>query len=879
MVKTCSRFVSAPDLDEAIQSSLADIGQLSRADRAYLFLVDDGGHTVSNTHEWCAEGIEPQIARLQKLPTDTFPWWMERIRQGETIHIPDVSRMPPEASAEKALLEGQDIKSVLVLPVFIGGKAGGFIGFDNVSRAGGWTETDSALLRMLSEAIGAALERKRSQEALAESERRYRDLFENANDYIYTHDLQGNFTSANPAALRAYGYTAEEISRINIAHIVDPQFAPLAFEMIQQRIEGTSENRPFELKTYARDGSPIWVEVNVRLVERDGKPVGIHGIARDITARRQAEEALLHRMRFEGLITAQSTAFINSPPQKVDEGIHHALRDVGEFAGADRSYVALFDPDPSKMSITHEWCAEGVEPQIRNLQHVPIEPLEWCLGPLRRLEAVHIPRMGVLPPEAAAVKELFESQNIRSAVLVPMSYGGTFMGFIGFDSVHAEREWSEEDIALLKLVGEMIVNALVRKRTEEKDLQRHKELEALSAISQAVTQSIDLDVILKKAIEMTAEMLNISHAGFYLFDEERETLVLRAHRGISDEEAEQIPPLDLADPNLATMIRSRTPLFLESLPDYLSLSPAPAAAVIIENRLKSIMLVPLVSKGKVRGVMFAATQGDRILTPEERDLLITVSYQVSAAIENAQLLKEASRAMALEETDRLRSAFLAAVSHELRTPITCIKGLASSLVLPDVAWDPETQRDFLQTIDRESDRLARIVSDILDMSKIEVGAMKLIRSEVMVAEIIENLRAALESITLNHRLTIQIAEGLPPISMDVSRIKQVIVNLIENAVGRSPQGSEITLDARLQSGALAVAVTDRGECLPPEDMERIFSPFYRIEDNTEFRRSGVGLKLAICKGIVESHGGKIWAEGAPDGKGAIIRFTLPLSAA
>ena len=361
--------------------------------------------------------------------------------------------------------------------------------------------------------------------------------------------------------------------------------------------------------------------------------------------------------------------------------------------------------------------------------------------------------------------------------------------------------------------------------------------------------------------------------------QKQKKLILKAHQGISDEQAEQIPPLDLADPNLATMVRSRVPLFLESLADYVPSIPAQTGAVITENRLKSIMLVPLVSKGKVLGVMFAATQGERVFTSEERSLLITVSYQVSAAIENAQLLKEASRAMALEETDRLRSAFLAAISHELRTPITCIKGLASSLVLPDVAWDPETQRDFLQTIDRESDRLARIVSDILDMSRIEVGAMKLIKSQATLQEIIGNLRATLQSATLNHRLTIHLDEDLPPVAMDVSHIKQVIMNLIENAVGRSPQGSEITLEAHLRDGTLEVAVGDRGESISPEDMQRVFSPFYRIEDNTQFRRSGVGLKLAICNGIVESHGGKIWAETGPEGKGAIIRFTLPISAA
>jgi len=871
--------VGAYDIDEAITASLADIGKLSCADRAYLFLMDEGGLTISNTHEWCAEGVQPQIARLQHLPADMFGWWMAKIRKGETIHIPDVSRMPPEARVERELLESQDIKALLVLPLFIGGKAEGFIGFDNVSRTGDWTEADLALLRMLSETIGTALERKRSERLLAESERRYRDLFENANDYIYTHDLEGNFTSANPAAFRAYGYAPEELPKLNLSRIVDPQYLPIAFKMIQEKVMGNAENRPFELLTYARDGRPIWVEVNVRLLEQNGKPIGIHGIARDITARKEAEQALQHRLAFERLIASQSTAFINSPPEEVDEGINGALREVGQFAGVDRSYVALFDPDPAYMSITHEWCADGIAPQIANLQHVAIEPLAWCIEPLKRLEVVQIPRVKALPPGAAAVRALFEFQSIQSVVLVPLNYGGTFLGFIGFDSVRTERGWSADDLALLRMVGEMIMNAIVRKQTEEKARRRNKELAALSMISQTVAQTMDLERILKEALNKTAEMLNVTHTGFYLFDEARQALVLAVHQGISDERAEGIAPLNLADPNLADLVRFKKPLFLESLSGFLPALPEATAAVVLEQRLKSIMLVPLISKDKLLGVMFACTQDERVFTPEERDLLVTVGYQVSTAVENAQLLKEASRAMALEETDRLRSAFLAAVSHELRTPITCIKGLASSLILPDVAWDEETQRDFLATIDRESDRLARIVNDILDMSKIEVGAMKLMRSKATVGEIIGNLRAAMESIALNHRLTVSVPEELPALSVDVPRIKQVIVNLIENAVSRAPQGSEIAFSVSHRDRVLEVAVSDRGERIPTEETERIFSPFHRIEENTQLRRSGVGLKLAICKGIVEAHGGRIWAENLPRSEGVVFRFTLPLEPA
>jgi GAF domain-containing protein len=161
-----SRFVSPSDIDEAINISLGDIGKLSGASRAYLFLLRAGGATMDNLHEWCSKGVSPQIDNLQGLSSDMFPWWMKKLREGEIIHIRDVSHMPKHAKSEKEILESQGVKSVLVLPVIMGTELAGFIGFDDISETGAWSETDLAVLRMASEVIGNALERKRSEEQI-----------------------------------------------------------------------------------------------------------------------------------------------------------------------------------------------------------------------------------------------------------------------------------------------------------------------------------------------------------------------------------------------------------------------------------------------------------------------------------------------------------------------------------------------------------------------------------------------------------------------------------------------------------------------------------------------------------------------------------------
>jgi len=205
-----SRFVGVSDIDEAINESLADIGTISGAGRAYLFYFSQD-ETMSNTHEWCVEGVLPQKDMLQNLPIRTFPWWMEKLNKGEIIHITDVSKLPAEAQAEKEILEIQDIKSLLVLPLHVRGKLSGFIGFDNVTGTGSWSDGDLALLRVSSEIIGNAYERKLADEALRESENKYRTIFENTGTAIAIIEEDSTISLVNTEFEQYTGFNKGEI--------------------------------------------------------------------------------------------------------------------------------------------------------------------------------------------------------------------------------------------------------------------------------------------------------------------------------------------------------------------------------------------------------------------------------------------------------------------------------------------------------------------------------------------------------------------------------------------------------------------------------------------------------------------------------------------
>ncbi len=234
-----------------------------------------------------------------------------------------------------------------------------------------------------------------------------------------------------------------------------------------------------------------------------------------------------------------------------------------------------------------------------------------------------------------------------------------------------------------------------------------------------------------------------------------------------------------------------------------------------------------------------------------------------------------ARARALEELDSLRTALLASISHELRTPLTSIKGMASSLVQPDIEWDQETQKDFIRSIDQASDRLAHIVDDLLDMSQLEAGMMKLDKQETLVSFIVKQLKDQLTDLTQNHQFEVHMAPDLPAIKVDEVRFGQVIINLVSNAASYSEPGTQISLEIHNIDNEIVVSVTDQGVGISAEHADKVFDRFYRLESGVARRRGGTGLGLAICKGIVGQHCGRIWVESVL-GQGSKFSFSLPI---
>ncbi len=344
IITLSGRFVNvgSRDLDAEINHALQAIGSFAEVERSYVFQFSDDRRRFTNTHEWCATGVKPMIARLQDAPADKFHWALQHFLRGEELYIEDVEKLPPEAAFVKAEFVIQGIRSMVNVPLVCESRVMGFVGFDALRRPKVWTTKHRNLLKVVGEIIAGAIERERKTTALS------------------------------------------------------------------------------------------------------------------------------HQVQLEKLVADISTHFINIPISQLDDEIGESIKRIGKFTGVDRSYVFRISNDNTCMNNTHEWCADGIEPQIERLQGLPVAEFSYSMQWLKQGEVFHVPDVYELPPVAERERKEFECEGIRTLVNVPIMARQMMIGFLGFDAVHTRKLWFEDDIRLLKLIGEIIANALDRKAIEER---------------------------------------------------------------------------------------------------------------------------------------------------------------------------------------------------------------------------------------------------------------------------------------------------------------------------------------------------------------------------------------------------------------------------
>jgi PAS domain S-box-containing protein len=670
-------------------------------------------------------------------------------------------------------------------------------------------------------------DRKQMEEALRYSEERYRELFENANDIVYTHDLAGNFTSLNRTGERLTGYTAEEALRLNISAILSPEQHDFARRMVQQKLEGKGPTT-YELEIRSKDGKPLTIEVSTRLIFHEGTPIGVQGIARDITERKRTESERLRYLRVQTALGQASRALLSStldPEELLDQVLAVAFRSVPAATKG-----AFLRWDEQKGALTVRRTAGYKDPRVNKLTLIK-EGYSYQAAATRQAQLVVDTHAS---PEFRYDGEIEESRAIRSGVAAPLISKDRVLGVVSLDSEQPGAFDEDDKELLMALAGHAALaleNAMLYEQVEE---------------------SRENYRIVSDLVSDWAYSIRVTPDGHFV--NEWITEAFARSTGYTPEELEARGGwLALVHPEDRHLQQQRYQRLLAGHPE------------VTELRI-------LDKHGEVRWI--------RDYGRPEQDPAsgrVVRFYGAAQDVTERHALEEQLRqAQKMEAVGRLAGG----VAHDFNNLLMVIRGY-TELLTEQLPPDSPLHRSAMQ-IEKAADRAAGLTQQLLAFSRKQMLAPQVLNLNTSLAGVDRML----------HRLIgehIEIVtcpgDGLGWVKADPGQIEQVILNLALNARDAMPNGGKLTLETanavmdeqfvRVNRGAVPgeyvlLAVSDTGAGMDAATQARIFEPFFTTKEVGK----GTGLGLATVYGIVKQSNGYITVESEP-GQGACFRIYLP----
>jgi signal transduction histidine kinase/CheY-like chemotaxis protein len=579
--------------------------------------------------------------------------------------------------------------------------------------------------------------------------------------------------------------------------------------------------------------------------------------------------------------TSEVLAVIGRSASDLDRVLETVVESARKLCGADTAQVFLVDRDRYRFTY-----GSGMRAEYREFAaNTPVLLDRGTLVGRVALDRQATQITDVLADPDYRWTDAQRAVGFRTIMGVPMLLDGEVVGVLSLSRTQV-RPFSERAVEVLTTFAAQAALAvrtvdLVRAletRTDELD-RKVTQLEALGAVGQAESFSLNLTEVLNTIITQAVQLSGTDGGSIYEFDEDAREFRISTVCGTSPETFDALrgTRIGLEDTFLgqaAVLGRS-----LE-LPDLLAAPLDPHLSVLAQGGWRSLVAVPMLREGRIVGVMVVRRHAPGHVPQEICDLLETFAGQSALALINAKLYRQLERqSAALEVASQHKSEFLASMSHELRTPLNAIIGFSEVLLERMFGELNERQDDYLRDIWSSGKHLLELLNDILDLSKIEAGQMVLNRSEFVVRESLEYCLSMVRERALKQRilLSLEVDPEVGLLDADRLRFRQVVLNLLSNAVKFTPDGGRVGVRASIRDQDLIVLVADTGVGVSAEDRERIFDSFQQGTLHDE-QTEGTGLGLTLSKQILELHGGRIWVESEA-GKGSTFGIALPTESA
>ena len=588
--------------------------------------------------------------------------------------------------------------------------------------------------------------------------------------------------------------------------------------------------------------------------------------------------------------TGEILRVISGSPTDVQPVFDIIARSAVRLCDARFALVFRLAGDDVHLVSHHNYPSEAIEQLRRTLSHRLSEGGTLVAQAMLRGAVVHIHDILLNQEVSAPVRELARSAGYRTVLAVPMLREGKALGALAVarsDATGAPRPFSPREIELLKTFADQAVIAIenvrlfkeLEARTAELT-QSVDQLTALGEVSRAVSSTLDVETVLNTIVSRANLLASADGCVIYEYDEATEQFHVRATDNLDAEFVEAIRrlPIRKGEGIAGRAAEMREPFQVADI-THPGAYESSLRDVVIRAGYRAALSVPLLREDQIIGSLSLTRKTPGEFLPEVVELLKTFATQSALAIQNARLFREiANKSIQLEAASRHKSEFLANMSHELRTPLNAIIGFSEVLSEGMFGNINDKQAEYLRDILESGRHLLSLINDILDLSKVEAGRMELEPADFSLPTAIGNALILVRERASRHGIILASAidERLGQIHGDERKVKQVLLNLLSNALKFTPEGGRIDVAATLRDGVAEVSVSDTGIGIAMEDQDAVFQEFRQV-GAAEKKAEGTGLGLALARKFIELHGGHIRVKSQL-GMGSTFTFSLPLSA-
>jgi len=727
-------------------------------------------------------------------------------------------------------------------------------------------------------------------------------IVESADDAIVSKTLDSIITSWNRGAEHIFGYTAEEAIGRSVTMLI-PADHPDEELSILSRIRAGERIEHYETVRVRKDGTLIDISLTVSPIRGpDGRIIGASKIARDITDRRRAEKELEEsKLKLEALLASEQAARAQAEVAlELHRSIEERLGLLVEASGVLLGSLSIESVQPAILDLSRRlvsadayaiwrqdvesgtWrivSSAGMSESYNEQMIQEADQPQYALGePVIAEDVTRIPLL-------SARRKLYEDEGIKSLLVVPLRIHGNASGTLTF-YYRQPHEFSKTEVrvasALANLAGSTISTAELyeeqsRMRAAAEAAEHRAQL--LAEASTLLASSLDYETTLAQVAKLAVPGLADWCAVDMLGDNNSIKRLAVAHSDPAKVEwANELQRRYPPDPNdehgVPAVLRTGQSELYNDIPDEMLVAGArdeEQLRIMREIGFTSAMVVPLSIHSRTFGaITFVTAESKRHYDASDLSFAEYLGKRAAIAIENARLYRDA------QESNRLKDEFLATVSHELRTPLTAVLGWAHMLRAKQL--NERNTTHALETIERNARSQAQLIDDLLDVSRIITGKLRLDVRQVYPASFIESAIEAVRPAADAKSIRIQkvMDTGIVSVAGDPSRLQQVVWNLLSNAIKFTPRGGRVQVRLERVNSHVEIVVADNGVGIKPEFLPHVFDRFRQADMSTTRHHGGLGLGLSIVRHLVELHGGMVEADSAGEGRGATFVVKLPV---